>query len=113
MSVLNQTKRLIERVAGVELERLGRKSLWVVDSANPEEGWYSLRSTIRSVLQRQRVNHVIDVGANTGQFGQFMRTIYPGRMSSFEPVSTVFESLRQVSKGDAEWTAHHCALGSR
>jgi FkbM family methyltransferase len=113
MSVKSQTKRLIERVAGVELERLGRKSLWVVDSANPEEGWYSLRSTIRSVLQRQRVNHVIDVGANTGQFGQFMRTIYSGRMSSFEPVSSVFESLCRVGKGDSQWTAYQCALGSR
>jgi FkbM family methyltransferase len=112
MSVLNQTKRLIERVAGVELERLGRKSLWMVDSANPEEGWYSLRSTTRSVLQRQRVNHVIDVGANTGQFGQFMRSIYSGRMSSFEPVASVFETLSATASTDSAWTPYHLALGS-
>ena len=73
-SVRSCAKHLIERLAGIELQRLGRKSMLIADTAKPEEAWYSLRATLCWILQRQRVNHVIDVGANTGQFGQFMRS---------------------------------------
>jgi FkbM family methyltransferase len=111
-SVRNRAKRLIERVAGVELERLGRKSMVVVDTARPDEAWYSLRATLRSILQLHQVNHVIDVGANMGQFGQFMRSIYSGRMSSFEPVSSAFEKLRRATRDDPGWDAYQLALGS-
>jgi FkbM family methyltransferase len=112
-SVQNCAKRLIERVAGVELERLGRKSMLVVDPDKPDEAWYSLRATLRWVLQRYQVDHVLDVGANTGQFGQFMRLLYSGRMSSFEPVSSVFEQLQRATRDDPDWEAYQLALGSK
>jgi len=111
-SVRNRAKRLIERVAGVELERVGRKSMVVVDMQKPDEAWYSLRATLRWILQRHRVNHVIDAGANMGQFGHFMRSIYSGRMSSFEPVSSAFENLRRATNNDPGWEAYQFALGS-
>jgi len=112
-SVRSCAKYLIERIAGVELERLGRKSMLIADIAKPEEAWYSLRATLRCVLQRERVNHVIDVGANTGQFGNFMRSIYSGRLSSFEPVSSAFDKLRQATHDDPSWEAYQVALGSK
>jgi len=85
----------------------------VADIAKPEEAWYSFRSTLRWVLQRQRVSHVIDVGANTGQFGKFMRSIYSGRMSSFEPVSSAFDKLRQATRDDPSWEGYQIALGPK
>jgi FkbM family methyltransferase len=106
-------KHILERVAGIELERQGRKSMLIADAAKPEEAWYSLRATLRSVLQRQRINHVVDVGANTGQFGKFMRSIYSGRMSSFEPVSSAFAKLQQATGDDPNWDAYQLALGSK
>jgi FkbM family methyltransferase len=112
-SVRSCAKSLIERFAGVELERLGRKSMLIADTGKPEEAWYSLRATLRWVLQRQRVNHVIDVGANTGQFGKFMRSIYSGRMSSFEPVSSAYDKLRQATRNDPSWEVYKLALGSK
>lgn len=112
-SMRSSTKHVLERVAGVELERVGRKSILIADAAKPEEAWYSLRATLRYVLQRQRINHVIDVGANAGQFGKFMRSIYSGRMSSFEPVSSAFAKLQQASGDDPNWDAYQLALGSK
>ncbi len=106
-------KHLIERLTGIELQRLGRKSLLIADTARPEEAWYSLRATLCWILRRQRVNHVIDVGANTGQFGRFMRSIYSGRISSFEPVASAFEKLRRATLDDAGWDAYQLALGSK
>jgi FkbM family methyltransferase len=85
----------------------------IADIAKPEEAWYSLRATLRWILQRQRVSHVMDVGANTGQFGKFMRSIYSGRMSSFEPVSSAFDHLRQATRDDPNWEAYQVALGSK
>lgn len=112
-SLRHGAKRLIESVARVSLERFGRKSLFVVDETKPEEAWYSLRATVRSVLERQRVNHVIDVGANTGQFGRLVRSIYSGRMSSFEPVSSTFDRLRRATSDDPRWEAYQVALGAQ
>jgi FkbM family methyltransferase len=112
-SVRSCAKHVLERVAGVELERLGRKTMLITDPAKPEEAWYSLRATMRWVLQRQRIDHVIDVGANIGQFGKFMRSIYSGRMSSFEPVSSAFSHLQQAIGADASWKAYQVALGSK
>jgi FkbM family methyltransferase len=112
-AVRSYAKHFIEHIAGVELERIGRKSMLIADAAKPEEAWYSLRATLRWILQRQRVNHVMDVGANTGQFGRFMRSIYSGRMSSFEPVSSAFEKLQQATRTDPSWEAYPVALGSR
>jgi FkbM family methyltransferase len=111
-SVRRCAKYVLERVAGVEFERLGRKSMLIADPANPEQAWCSLRATLRGVLKRHRIDHVIDVGANTGQFGKFMRSIYSGRMSSFEPVSSAFAKLQQAIGDDANWAAYQIALGS-
>jgi len=113
LSLRHTARRFVERVAGVDLEPFGRKSLCVVDPAKPEEAWYSYRATLRAVFERQRVNHVIDVGANFGQFARLVRSFYPGRISSFEPVSVAFEKLRRAAIGDESWEPYHAALGSQ
>jgi FkbM family methyltransferase len=68
----------------------------------------------RIALMRSRgINLVFDVGANTGQFGGFLRSLgYRGRIVSFEPVSQAFSSLQKTTAGDPTWSAHNLALGA-
>ena len=104
-------KRVIERLFGVEIERFGGKAILVVDASKRAQAWYSYPATLQSILERFDVNHVLDVGANAGQFGQIVRRFYSGRISSFEPVTAVFERLVATIATDEKWDAHQFALG--
>jgi FkbM family methyltransferase len=65
-------------------------------------------------LARQKVDCVLDVGANTGQFGQRLRINgYTGRIISIEPQSAAHGKLMTAARGDARWVVvEQCALGS-
>ena len=59
-----------------------------------------------------KINCVIDVGANRGQFGSMLRDSgYSGRIASFEPVAHVLADLREISNSDREWKVFDFALG--
>ncbi len=65
------------------------------------------------LLKQYDINCVLDVGANTGQYGvELRRAGYEGYIISFEPVSAVFAQLQQRCVDDAKWSAHNFALGS-
>ena len=59
------------------------------------------------------VTHIVDVGANSGQFAIRMRSAgFRGRITSFEPVSHVHEQLTNNARRDPLWTvAPRVALG--
>ncbi len=67
----------------------------------------------RVALMRTRgINLVLDVGANTGQFGGSLRSLgYRGRIVSFEPLNDAFATLEKTIAGDPNWTCHNFALG--
>ena len=69
---------------------------------------------LRYALDRQRVTTLLDVGANVGQFGQFIRIAgYQQRIISFEPLSDAHRKLQAVAATDPKWTvANRCAVGS-
>lgn len=74
--------------------------------------WYSLEGHIARLLKEQKVNVVLDVGANTGQFGRALRREkYTGLVLSFEPVSGAFERLVAAARGDDKWQCYRIALG--
>jgi FkbM family methyltransferase len=106
-------RRLFEKLANVQVERTTGKSFFVIYPAETEHAWYSYRTTLRSILSRYEVDHVIDVGANTGQFGRLLRSIYSGTISSFEPVSPAFAQLAETVSADENWNAYQCALGAQ
>lgn len=60
-----------------------------------------------------KINYVLDVGANVGQFAQDLRLIgYDGPILSFEPVSSSYEQLRASFEGDPGWRGYNIGLGN-
>lgn len=74
----------------------------------------TLERHLSEVLRTQKINCVIDVGANQGQYGRMLRRAgYRGRINSFEPVWENFEVLAQRAEKDDKWFVHQTALGRR
>lgn len=68
---------------------------------------------LSAMLENHGVDLVLDIGANTGQFAQALRTAgYKGRLVSFEPLSTAHTKLLRASRDDARWeVAPRAAIG--
>jgi FkbM family methyltransferase len=61
---------------------------------------------IAQLLRSFGIDLVFDVGANSGQYGQLLRSLgYAGRILSFEPLSAAHRQLQAVTEGDSLWTA--------
>jgi len=69
---------------------------------------------LRELLARLQVDCVLDVGANVGQYRDFLRdrVLYDGPIVSFEPVSRHVELLRERARDDRDWHIEGYALGS-
>ena len=73
-----------------------------------------LTKHLANVLQSRNIDCVFDVGANSGQYGLFLRALgYKGYIISFEPVSSVFSELSERSKADEKWICCNYALGDK
>ncbi|WP_375501441.1 FkbM family methyltransferase [uncultured Jatrophihabitans sp.] len=65
------------------------------------------------LLARYDVDLVLDVGANTGQYGQNLRRSgYRGRIASFEPVPHFADAVDKLAANDSQWSVYRIALGS-
>jgi len=77
-----------------------------VDDATP------LGRHLRQILAKYRIDTIVDVGANEGQFGAMMRSLgFTGDIHSFEPVKLTYDLLAKAAAGDRHWTAHNMAIG--
>ena len=75
---------------------------------------HELRSHLGNVLKLKAIDCVFDVGANTGQYAQLLRSLgYDGEIISFEPVSAVYDVLLENSASDAHWHCFNLALGDK
>ncbi|MGC1463599.1 MAG: FkbM family methyltransferase [Terracidiphilus sp.] len=64
-------------------------------------------------IEDRKIDVVIDVGANVGQFGESLRDGgYRGRIVSFEPIKSTFQTLANKAAKDGKWEIHHCGLGA-
>jgi FkbM family methyltransferase len=75
---------------------------------------YAACRTLSGLLQQERINLVLDVGANEGQFADEMRVAgYTGRIVSFEPLASAHAVLRTRAQRDPSWTiADRTAVGA-
>jgi FkbM family methyltransferase len=64
------------------------------------------------LLDHQRIDVVVDVGANIGQYARKLRrTGYEGRMVSFEPLADAYRMLERKVAKDENWTCRRLAIG--
>jgi FkbM family methyltransferase len=83
-------------------------------------GWEIKRFTLDEMSQLakflaiHKVDTVLDVGANIGQFATTLRMAgYPGKIISFEPQSEAYARLTAMAAKDPNWTvAPRCAVGA-
>jgi FkbM family methyltransferase len=65
-------------------------------------------------LSQFGIQRVLDVGANEGQFGAFLRSQgYHGQIVSFEPNPDAFGELSKLAARDNAWDAWNVGLGSQ
>jgi len=66
------------------------------------------------LLRAYRVDLVVDLGANAGQYAGALRAAgYRGRIVSFEPLSEPYRRLAAASNDDGAWDCRRLALGRR
>jgi len=64
-------------------------------------------------LRSYNIDTVLDIGANSGQFAEYLRKDlgYTKRILSFEPLSSAFSLLKAKADKDPYWDAFNIALG--
>jgi FkbM family methyltransferase len=75
---------------------------------------YSMARCLRTLFAAKDIQTVIDVGANRGQYQQFLRAHvgFTGEIISFEPVPELAHGLQQRAAADPNWSVRACALGA-
>ena len=73
-----------------------------------------LSTHLRKVFNLFEIDCVLDVGANVGQYRNFLRNEvgYAGLIVSFEPIPTAVQTLQELAQHDPKWMIVDCALGS-
>lgn len=68
----------------------------------------------RDIIESMEVDLVVDVGANAGQYVDFLRweVGYDGHVASFDPLEENFSILSDRSAEDDAWQVFQLALGS-
>ena len=67
-----------------------------------------------SMLSDLDCNHIIDIGANKGQFALVARKNFPkARIDSFEPLSAAANIFEKVFKNDDSTFLHRIAVGKK
>jgi FkbM family methyltransferase len=98
------TRKLLD-----SLERLGLTVLpnWRIER-------YAMATCLQRLFELLQVDCVLDVGANIGQFRNFLRyeVGYAGRIVSFEPIPRNVDVLRARATSDAAWQVEPYALGA-
>jgi FkbM family methyltransferase len=112
MSYVGRVIRAIARSAGYKIETFGSRSLVLVDVRRPADAWFSHESLLHRLIADHRIDLVIDVGANEGQFGRRLRRHYTGDLISFEPIAAVHSRLVDNVAGDPKWKALRFGLGA-
>ena len=67
-----------------------------------------------TILQNLQFKHLVDIGANRGQFALIARHCFPqAKIISFEPLKEPAAQFRRVFQSDSSVLLHECAIGPR
>ena len=67
---------------------------------------------VLALVRRQRVDVLVDVGANQGQYARRFRDRgFAGRIISFEPMREAFDRLASEARSEGRWAVRRVALG--
>lgn len=94
------------------VEAAKKKGYEVVPSWKVEQ--VPLANHLRKVFAHNDIEVVLDVGANMGQYHDFLRDDvgFKGQILSFEPVRKYSELLKSRLAEDSQWQIYDFALGS-
>lgn len=112
MTLRSTAKRALEKVTRRRVITIEPGALAFIDTRVRHADWFSYDLVVQRLLERQRVDLVVDVGANEGQFARRLRRTYAGEIVSFEPIAPAFDRLTRAAAGDSRWSVHQVALGS-
>ena len=72
----------------------------------------SSENALKNALSKYGINLAIDVGANEGQFVNYLREAgYKGKVISYEPLSDAYEKLIRLHSADSAFEARKKAIG--
>ena len=101
------------RLTGAALKRFAKRSIRQLGIDIRRTGAAGGTPDLADFLAARQVDVVLDVGANRGQFGQWLRDHgYRDAIVSFEPIGSVFSDLNAAAERDGNWQAHRLAIGS-
>ena len=93
---MNSLKRLVKSV----IHSVGFDLRYLSPESNPS-------FQLLKALERFKVDLVLDVGANVGQFSSDLRSVgYSGDLVSFEPLSAAHHALSKAALRDTNWQVH-------
>lgn len=96
---LHDTRALFNRISGIDTHKYGL---------------YHPIARRQMIFDIHRIDVVLDVGANRGQFGgQIRRAGYKKTLHSFEPLSSAYTLLEKKAAKDPLWHTHYMGLGER
>ncbi len=100
---------------GVQFAAEARESIRLNHGTRLQEASrLSWRLHIQQALAERQIDHVIDVGANTGQFFRELRRLgHHGPVHSFEPIPALADRLSAEAAQEQGWQIESCALGER
>lgn len=108
---IGSRRRCDDVTLGTRLAHLLRRLGWDVVPLDHRVHPLARRARL---LAAHRIDVVLDVGANAGQYAQELRSIgYRGRIVSFEPLSAAFARLREAFANDPGWEGRQVAVGER
>jgi FkbM family methyltransferase len=94
-----------------QLKDIFRKLGYEVSKYTPALSTHAL---LRQIVRHNNFDLVIDIGANSGQFGVILREIgYTGKIVSFEPIPAVYKLLLQTAEKSSNWETHNYAIGNQ